>query len=673
MSLLARTKSFLLSTVLACLAVVLDDAPLFAEDDPAASSKSLSKLTIEELLKIDVTSVTRTEETLREAAAAVTVITNEDLRRSGASTIPEALRNVPGIFVGRRSSNSWAVSSRGFSSVNSEKLLVLSDTRSVYTPLFSGVFWDVQNYLMEDVDRIEVIRGPGASVWGSNAVNGVINITTKDARDTQGLFAIGSSGNEEQLAGIRYGSKLGDDIYYRVFARYFDRGDSFSEEPMRSDDWRMANIGFRSDWEISKEDTVTFQGDGYIGNVGQLAPIVTIIGRPGPDGDLEADVSGGNVLGRWRHKLAPDSEIQFRTYYDRTNRDDPSFDDNLDTIDVDFQHTFGLTPRQQFTWGANYRHTADHNMGFGIFAVEPEVSEDSLVSGFLQNQIVLLDDVRLTVGTKLEHNDFSGFEVQPTARVAWDLTSSQVLWAAFSRAARVPTRIERDVAIDVADPSSDPLPRLLGNRNFDSEKLLAYEIGHRWQAMESLSVDIATFYNDYSGLASLEIGEPFVRPEDGRTIIPVVNENLTEGYSKGVESQIAYAPIPRWRLAFVYSYLDVSLNPHGMDLNRGRFAEGSTPRNQFGLRSYLDLGDGFEFDLQFRDLSSIRTTPESVDGESIDGYAELDARLGWNVNKNLEISIFGQNLLDSHHPEFGIKPARGEIERSVLGRVVYRY
>lgn len=649
-------------------------SPVHAQlaEDPL---RDLSRLSIEELMEVEITSASRTGESLRSSATAVSVVTSEDIRRSGASTVPEALRGVPGVFVGQRNSNSWAVSARGFSSVNSEKLLVLSDTRSVYTPLFSGVFWDVQNYLMEDIERIEVIRGPGASLWGSNAMNGVISITTKEAKDTQGLLMHGGGGTEDRaITAVRYGGKVGDDLYYRIYGRYFERDDTYGAlDPNHSDDWRMAHFGFRSDYYATDQDTLTIQGDAYSGEIGQLGPAVQISGRPGPEGDLEADLSGGNILARWRRKLRDNSEMELRAYYDRTNRDDPSFDDTLDTMDVDFQHKFHLTPSQEVTWGGTYRYMINDNDGKGIFAVEPSRSEDDLVSGFVQDQVTLFDRLRVTLGTKLEHNDFSGFEVQPTARTAWDVTQRHTVWSAISRAVRVPTRLERDVNIDAADPASDPLPRLIGNDDFDSEELIAYELGYRWQALESLAFDLAAFYNEYEGLASLELAEPFVDPDDGRTIIPIVNQNLLDGHSRGAEALVSYAPLSWWRLTGSYSYISLSLVPRGMDINRGRFHEGSTPRHQFGLRSYIDLPAGFEFDMMFRSIGEIESSPDITDGSGIDDYSELSVRLGWLADENLEFSIIGRNLLHDRHLEAGAPEARGEIERSVYGEVILRF
>jgi len=637
-------------------------------------AQSLKSLSLEQLMGIEVTSVSKTVESLGGAAAAIAVVSGEDIRRSGATTVPEALRFVPGIHVARRNSNSWAVSARGFSSVNSEKLLVLSDTRSVYTPLYSGVFWDVQDYLLEDIERIEVIRGPGAALWGSNAVNGVINITTRNARDTQGTYLEAAAGTEERaFAGARHGGRIGESGYFRVFGRYVARDDTFNPIATSEDDWRMGHAGFRADWEAGDSDTLTLQGDVYRGTIGQLAPAITVIGRPGPQGDLRVRVNGGNVLGRWRRALDDGSDVQLRVYYDRTHRDDPSYRDDLDTIDLDFQHRFAPIASHELLWGLNYRYTDNSNVGKGLLALDPAASRDDVVSGFVQDQISLLDTLRLTVGTKLEHNDFSGFEIQPSVRLAWEPVPAHVLWGAVSRAVRVPTRLERDISVDATDPAANPGIRLVGNDDFDAEELMAYELGYRWQVTDALYADVALFHSRYEGLASLEIGEPFVDPTDGRTIVPVLNRNLTDGSSEGLEALLSYAPMPDWRLTATYSYVELNLDPRGADLNRGAFLEGTTPRHNIGLRSSLDLPGNFQLDAQLRHESRIRSMPELVEVTGLPAYTELDVRFAWLGPQGIELSVVGQNLLHGRHSEFGTPEARGAIERGVYGKLAWRF
>jgi len=648
--------------------------PAEASQDVASTTGALKHLSIEQLMDIEVTSVSRAPEALSSAAAAVSVITNEDIRRSGATTIPETLRGVPGLHVARRNSNSWAVSSRAFSSINSEKLLVLSDTRSIYTPLVSGVQWDIQDYLMEDIERIEVIRGPGASLWGSNAVNGVINITTKHARSTQGTFFSAIAGTEE-LAGLaaRYGGTFGESGFFRVFGQYSDRDSSFKPGSATSDDWRIGHGGFRADWDVTSSDALTLQADVYQANVGQFGPAINIIGRPGPTGDLEAHDSGGNVLGRWRRQLGGGSELQVRAYFDSTQRNDPSFHDDLQTFDLELQHRYLPSVRHEIVWGLDYRYTDSSTRGKGVFALDPEESRDQLISGFAQDQFAISDALRLTVGTKLEHNDFSGFEIQPTVRIAWDVAPGKNAWAAVSRAVRVPSRLERDIAIEITPPGSNPRAVLLGNDDFDAEELLAYELGYRWQPLPVLGLDLALFHNRYEGLASLELGTPTLDPGTGVVTVPIINVNLTDARSQGAELLATFSPRDDWRLVASYSYIYLDMQPHGTDANRGVFLEGSTPRQQFSLRSLLDLPGGLQLDAQFRYSAKLDRMPELPSGEGIDAYSELDLRLAWQASEQLELSLVGQNLLHDQHLEFGTPETRGEIERSVYGKAAWRF
>lgn len=639
--------------------------PLFAMSHTMPINE-LVDLSLEELSSIQVTSVSRKEEDLQGAAAAVYVVSSEDIKRSGATSIPEALRLVPGIHVARQNSSTWGVSSRGFSDANSRNLLVQSDTRSIYTPLVSGVFWDVQDYLMEDIDTIEVVRGPGASLWGANAANGVISITTKSAEATQGSYAEALAGTEERGAAARYGGKTDSDVYYRVFVKHSEHDASYAPEAQSQDDWHLSHLGFRTDWEASSEDRFTVQGDVYQGQIGQIVPSIRLIGRPGPMGDLESDVNGGNLLGRWQHRISDRSDFKLRAYYDRTYRDDPSFEDSLDTADVDFQHRIELGQRHELLWGLNYRYTTNRNEGKGLFAVVPTTSSDNLVSLFIQDQILLRDGLIFTLGTKLEHNDFSGFEIQPSARLAWESAPGHTIWTSIARAVRVPTRFERDVQVDATDPEADTVVRLVGNDNFEAEEIIAYEAGYRWQATDTLSLDLAVFHNRYRNLSSIEFGDPF--SEGDKTIVPIQAENLGRGRSHGFESVVTYAPLPNWRLSATYSYLNMHLDSTGEDLNRGAFLEGATPSHQAGVRSSFDWRT-YQFDVQLRHSSEIESLPASVSGEGVPGYTEMDVRVARRIGENLELSLVGKSLLDSHHPEFGTEQNRGEVERRIFAKI----
>jgi iron complex outermembrane recepter protein len=649
---------------------------LHAQQLAANQVNQLKQLSIEQLTNVMVTSVTRGPQALSRAAAAVAVITQGQITSSGAMNLPEAIRYVPGINVAQLTASQWAVSSRGFASANSPDLLVLTDGRSIYTPLFSGVFWDVQDYLMQDIDRIEVVRGPGAALWGSNAVNGVINVITKSAADTQGGWAEAGGGTEERaLMAAQYGGQADDPagapMYYRVFAKYQDHAPEDYPAGASSDGWDLGHVGFRTDWNAGSTDAFTVQGDAYDGRIGQVSPAVNIIGRPGPASPLVVGVGGGNVLAHWQHTMSDDSNYEVRVYYDYTHRDDPTFTDDLSTLDIDFLEHLPLGHEQTFTWGLTGRTMDDLTHGKGLIALNPADSRYNLASGFVQDEVSLPHGVQLTLGTKLEHNDFSGFEVQPSLRAAWDLSDARTLWGAVSRAVRVPTRIEQNEDVVATDPAANPVVVLLGNRNFHAEQVLAFELGYRWQPRPDLSLDLAAFRNRYTGLASLELGTPFLDAATGQTIYPLLTENLIDGHATGLEGLALYSPVAWWRLSVDYSYIQMSLTPLGEDLNRNHFYEGSTPRNQVGVQSRFELPHNVELYGGLRVVSAVEMLPEIVNGTGDPGYQELDLNAIWRVTPHLTLSLEGQSLLHSSHIEFGAPDERSAIERSVFGRVTW--
>src|SRR5438552_3237702 len=420
------------------------------------SASQLKQFSLEELLNLEVTTVSKRPEKLTEAASAIQVITQEDIRRSGASSIPEALRLASNLEVAQVDSRQWAISARGFNSTTADKLLVLIDGRTVYTPLYAGVFWDFQDTLLEDLDRIEVISGPGATLWGANAVNGVINITTKQAKDTQGVLLLGGGGTElRDFGGVRYGGALAPNLHFRVYGQYFDRDSMvFPTGQDAANDWHLGQGGFRLDWDASASTLLTLQGDLYDGRIAQ----------PGTTGDITVD--GSNVIGRWSHTFAEDSDLKLQVYYDRTHRRIPDvFAEDLDTYDVDFQHRFPLGERHDLVWGLGYRLIEDDVSNSPILAFLPARVSRQWFSGFVQDEITLVKDrLHLTLGTKIEHNDYTGFEVQPSARLAWRLSQQQTVWAATSRAVRTPSRIDRELFA----PGRPPFTLLTGGPDFVS-------------------------------------------------------------------------------------------------------------------------------------------------------------------------------------------------------------
>lgn len=464
-------------------------------------------MSLKELMSVSITSVSKKPQNLSDSAAAIFVITNEDLLRSGATSIPEALRMVPGIHVARIDSNKWAVSSRGFNNRFTKKLLVLVDGRTVYTPSFSGVYWEVQDVLLEDVERIEVIRGPGASLWGANAVNGVINIITKQASTTQGTLVSGGSGTTEKVFGqVRYGTALGEGVYGRIYGKYFNR-DAFEYETGEDagDNWDGARTGFRLDSQAAGPINFTLQGDLYTGNISQQAVNVPLPRPPYRQNvDDDADVSGGNILFRWQRTFSSASNITFQTYYDRTNRNDFYVHEQRDTFDFEFQHRFSPSQNHELIWGGGYRYTADDTTKRYVLDFEPDSRSDNLFNGFLQDEITLIDDsLWMILGAKLEHNNYSGIEIQPSGRLLWTPNAGHKFWTSVSRAVRTPSRVEHDGSLNVAmlPPPSPFMPfpisvTINGDESFDSEKLTAYEAGYRYTPDREISLDIAFFYNN---------------------------------------------------------------------------------------------------------------------------------------------------------------------------------
>ena len=413
----------------------LKSAPL--EDD-------FFDLSLDQLADIEITSVAKKPQKVSLAASSIFVLSQEDIKRSGVTTIPDALRMVPGVQVAKLDANKWAISIRGFNDIFSNKLLVLMDGRSVYSPIFGGAYWDTVDTVLEDIDRIEVVRGPGGTLWGSNAVNGVINVITKKAKDTAGLLVSALAGNEERgNLSIRYGGEINQHTDYRVYVKGFER----DEAEKGADDWRMGRIGFRVDSEPGKQDKLTLQSDIYDGEEGERA-VSNFNTPPFGNFDSNTDVFGANVLFRWQRDLGDDSDLSFQTYYDYTERKHFYITDKRDTVDVDFQHRFQTLGQQEIIWGLGFRYIDDDTDAGTVMRLSPENRSDKIYSVFFQDEISLIDEqLILTLGTKVEHNSYTGFEYQPSARLLWKPFDKQSLWGSVSRAVRVPSRMEQDAVL----------------------------------------------------------------------------------------------------------------------------------------------------------------------------------------------------------------------------------
>ncbi len=646
-----------------------------------STAVDLTQLSFEELGQIKVTSVSKKSESLSGAAAAVHVITQDDLRRSGVTSLAAALRMAPGLDVAQANARQWAISARGFNDIFANRLLVLMDGRTLYTPLFSGVFWDETDTVLEDVDRIEVIRGPGATLWGANAVNGVINIITKSAKETSGTLMSAGGGLEERGFGAaRYGGRLGTNTYYRVYGKYINRDEAtLSTGAGAGDSWGKSQGGFRVDSEPAPMNRLTLQGDYYSEDWGGRIRRHSV-SPPGMYSDpVQANSAGGNLLGRWTHELSSESELSIQTYYDRTDRNFGIGGEIRNTVDLDAQYRFHLGERHEIIWGAGYRYSVDDVAGSPDFEMDDPSVGLQLGSTFVQDELALIPErLSLTAGTKLEHNDFTGFEVQPSVRLAWTPDEHHTLWASISRAVRTPSRAERGVHL-YADPPQfapvSPLPILVpgvGNPAFESEELLAAEIGLRVGVHPRLSVDVAAFYNDYDRLYSVDLlpielrRSPSAQPY---LAFPITDGNALYGETYGAELSATWQPVDHWRLRAQYTFLRMNLHTRGSSPSVSEESEGESPRHQASLWSDLDLGRHVEWGVGLRYVDALWA-------QRISAYTELETRLAWKPTPNCELSLVGRNLFDPHHQEFSpflFFSRDVEVDRAVYAKVTFRF
>lgn len=634
----------------------------------AAAPVAAEQFTPTPSLRTQVTSVTRQATSVGRTPAAVSVITSDMIRRSGARTIPDVLRLIPGVQVARIDANKWAISIRGFNRRFANKLLVQIDGRPVYSPLFGGTYWDIQDVVLEDIERIELVRGPGATVWGANAVNGVINITTKHTKDTTGLYAEGGFGTEERgFATLRYGEQVTDDFSYRIYGKWFDRDEGFSDVGAH-DDWRNARGGFRTDWQATDRDQVTVQGDFYRGQSGDRSQVPSLVAPFSQLIDGDQETHGGNVLLRWSRKISDDRGWDVQTYYDRTDRFAKGINLNEDrkTFDIDFQYRFRVGDYHRLIWGARYRNTKDviRNADLGIGFTRPERVDD-LFSYFIQDEIQLFDRLYLTLGSKFSHDDYTGFEFQPTAKLLWAASDQYSLWGSVSRAVRSPSRALDDLrAVAAPFPGIPPgaFPQVRGNRASSAENLLAWEAGVRGQPNEYLSWDLAAFYNRYDDFVGQTIGAPVFDPSIPAAVLPLTFNNEDTAKTYGFECMAGAKLSDRWRVYGAYSFLRILLD-------QGTAIEGRSPRNQIYLQSSFDLGKNWEYDVAWRYVDTLRN-------QNIPSYNVMDMRLAWSPSRRFEFAVVGRNLLDKSHPEFEVDPFTGnlttEVQREVYGLFTIR-
>jgi iron complex outermembrane receptor protein len=621
-----------------------------------ASPQDLTQLKLEDLMNMEVTSVSKKEQKISEAASAVFVITSEDIARSGANNIPDLLRMVPGVEVAQINSSKWAISIRGFNGQYSNKLLVLVDGRTVYTPMLSGVFWDALDVTLDNIDRIEVIRGPGATVWGANAVNGVINIITKKASDTQGGFATAGGGSYEHGFGAaRYGGRFGGATAYRVFADGFDRNHFPTPFGLNgNDEWEMVHGGFRVDTSASAQDSITVEGDANSGNAGEVASSVVSISPP-INGlfDLRDRYSGWDLLSRWNHIASAHSETSLQVYFDRNTRSDTTYGFGVNTFDLDFQHHISWGTRQDFVWGLGYRLSSDDTLATLRISFTPASRTTQLFSSFVQDEITILPDrLYLSVGTKLEHNDYTGFGLEPSARIAWTPSARNTLWAAVSQAQRIPSRGDAGILVSLeALPGPNNIPMLVGytgNPDQKAERETSVETGYRARLSSHVSLDSTMFFNHYGDLVSVEQGSPLFDADPTPHLVVLSRfGNLLYGETHGFETLVDWKVTRRWTLSPSYSFLTMHLHREAAsnDLTSAPNTEGSVPNHQAQLRSQMNLPRHLQWNTSAYFVGALPAL-------AVPSYTHLDSNITWQAGERFSISLVGQNLLRDRHLEY---------------------
>jgi iron complex outermembrane receptor protein len=656
------------TTMWLCLCGVLTLASMAS----AQNDDDLRRLSLEQLMNIEVTTVARRPESAALTPAAIFVITRDDIRRAGVSSIPEALRLAPGVQVARIDANKWAIGIRGFPDRLARAMLVLIDGRAVYSPLFAGTYWEVQDMLLADVDRIEVIRGPGGTLWGANAVNGIVNIITRPAAATQGTLVSVESGSNDRLdTAVRYGGAHGERLHYRGYAKVFDRASFVRPDESDFDAWRMGQVGGRADWTAGPGRQATLQGDLYVGRAGQRATLSSYTTPYDETVSGDAALGGGNVLGRW---IAGRWHAQ--AYYDRTSRRELTFRETRDTVDLDIQHALLQGARHHVLWGAEYRvssgRTASSQPQFQSF--DPANRTDQLATGFIQDEIdVVPRRVRATLGVKLEHNGYSGVGVQPSARLAWSPVDDHTVVVSVTRALRTPSRVETDYNRTAIVSAAVPLfIRLLPNDAFEPEDVVAYETGYRGQIGSRASVSVSTFLNRHQHLLSTEAGTPFVESDPAglapdRLVIPLMFGNGLHGTSYGLEANADLRPAPWLRTTASYSYLRVELtrNPGSADASQEHSGEGLSPRHQIEMQWAIDLPRAWQIDWMFRYVGRLPAL-------NVPAYATSDVRVAYRLRPDLSLALVGRDLQQAHHLEFtnGTLGA-SEVPRSVSVQLVW--
>jgi iron complex outermembrane receptor protein len=614
----------------------------------------LLDLSLNDVTNVKVTSVSKKPEKLFESQAAIYVISSDDIKKSGATTIPDLLRMAPGIQVAQSGSGRWSVSARGFNDQFSNKLLVLMDGRTIYNSMYSGVYWDQQDALLEDIERIEVIRGPGATLWGANAVNGVINIITKNSSDTNGNLLTTSFGDRDKnTTSLRHGGESkSKDLNYRVYGKYFDRGGLVDASGNNvHDSWSGGQGGFRADKIFASGDTLTMQGDIFSDRENVKLNVATLTAPFSINRNDDEEVSTGNFLVRHGHVFDNRSTGTLQAYYDVVSRTGYSTSSqDVRTADIDWQHIFDLTKNNQITWGVGYRNIESTFEPADHFIFTPPYRDQHFFSGFIQDKIQITPKTwSVAIGSKFEHNPFTGFEYQPSIRTSYLISDKQTVWSSVSRAVRIPNRGIDDVSLIVSGTPGGFF-HLVGNRDAISEVLTAYETGYRAAPMENVFLDVSVFYNDYDKLSSNIISG-----------LTAQSANEASGRSYGIESAISWNVTKLWKLDLTQSLINIKLD---RGIESGVNSEGKTPEKQYGIRSSFEFSPKLQMNNQL-----FYTSP--LDSFGIDSYLRFDSNLIWNAGKGIELSLVGQNLLDNRHSEFGafLNETQEEVPRTFYAKV----
>ena len=640
-------------------------------------------LSPEQLLSVQIVSATKTQSVVSEAPAAVYVISQEDISRSGVTSIADALRMAPGVEVAQADSNTWAISIRGFNATLVNKLLVMIDGRTIYNPLHAGTYWELQDLPLTDIERIEVIRGPGGTLWGANAVNGVINIITKNAKDTQGTSVRGLAGSWERAAATgEYGGSSGDSLSYRTYLKASDYGPSKSPAGGNATDkWQSYHGGFRADWNKDSSNQVAFHGDVYHVDSDQMSQSFSLSAPYSLTAQETIESAGANIFGSWKHTNDDASSFSAQSYIDYTQLDEKLLGDSRVIYDLEGQYNLRPMERHEIITGVNYRLTTDQLTGSSEISFDPASSAMATYGVFAQDKITLSPERWfLTVGSKFEHNDYTGFEYEPNVRLEWLPDRTQTIWSSVSRAVRTPSRIERDlditnVVLPPGPPIGGPNPTelvLTKNKQFESEDLIAYEAGYRKQVTPDLSVDTTAFANDYRHLGSLATGTFVPAINNGidpiHNLLPLVEVNGMTAEVYGVELASSWEVRKNWKLSATYSYLDMFLHAPLLVGTNQETPEGKSPNHQAGLRSYWSINENWTLDTSLYYVGKLSTY-------NLPSYVRMDANLGWKINEGLRFNLVGQNLLKKDHQEFSASTDvnAAEIPRSVVGVLTWHF